>query len=269
LVKSPTNDNRQWWPCPLCEARFESRGNLSNHARIHERDPPGGYTMPCRQCGAILRSETAVMQHMKAEHGQAKLECPHCGQAFERRTRLLKHIGTHRDLGLGIAKSSFNKEQSGPPKLLPESTRLIIPAASIAGHLNIPEPLVGVDFVPQLEPWVDQDNMCLLNPETRKELKSIELQIHLARVVLLLQTHTVTKQKFRMLGPDWIQLVDDQDIMRALELLKSCGFLAMDTAAGTSKGLAYNKVLPEHLPNSTLLARFNVSFEEYSQTFAR
>jgi hypothetical protein len=36
--------------------------------------------------------------------------------------------------------------------------------------------------------------------------------MHLARAVLLLQTHAITKQKFRMLGPDWIQLVDDQDV---------------------------------------------------------
>jgi uncharacterized C2H2 Zn-finger protein len=65
----------------------------------------------CDFCPMTLRSEAARQQHMRGVHGVAKLLCPQCGQSFERKKRLDKHLaGRH---GIDIVNQQNDDDNEG------------------------------------------------------------------------------------------------------------------------------------------------------------
>lgn len=78
------------------------------------------------------------------------------------------------------------------------------------------------------EPRVDEDNLVLLHPNEDRVLEQDEIFYYLGRVILMMQTERITKSRVRMLGPDWVHLLDDSDINGAIAELKSIGLLTAD-----------------------------------------
>uniref|UniRef100_A0A914XIQ0 C2H2-type domain-containing protein n=1 Tax=Plectus sambesii TaxID=2011161 RepID=A0A914XIQ0_9BILA len=268
---------KQDWPCSHCEAIFEFRGYLSNHLKKHARDPPGGLQLQCDFCAITLRSEAARQQHMRTAHGVAKLLCPQCGQSFERKKRLTKHLIARH--GIDIAHQSNDHDDNDgdedDDQLNEMETSLLgnmfdsseVKRENAGQHANLRRK--ESDGSQGGDPRVDMDSMTLRHPVTGDELSESEVALHLARALLLLKSKTVTKQTFRMLGPDWIQIVDDADIVQSIDTLAEAGLLIPKEGADTSaakKGATYVKIGPEKVEEDAL-QDFGISLEAYALTF--
>jgi len=79
--------------CEICGKQFERRRKwcLDQHMLTHETTNK----FPCDICGKYLKSNTYLVQHMKACSGIKDNECAFCGKKFSKKTVLANHERLH------------------------------------------------------------------------------------------------------------------------------------------------------------------------------
>ena len=79
--------------CEVCGKQFERRRKwcLDQHMLTHETTNK----FPCDICGKYLKSNTYLIQHMKACSGIKDNECAFCGKKFAKKTVLANHERLH------------------------------------------------------------------------------------------------------------------------------------------------------------------------------
>lgn len=77
------------YACAHCGLQFHCKLNRSRHeVRNHA---PEEETIPCDVCGKMIRSRTALKQHMKS-HQEKKFECQQCGVKAPNQNTLKRHM---------------------------------------------------------------------------------------------------------------------------------------------------------------------------------
>lgn len=117
--KGPGEDEESWHTCKVCSASFKGVVHLNYHMNKHKGIKPfkcrkscektfysamtrinhekscGSTGRVCQICGAVLKSEGTLKNHMAYIHGQASLPCTVCSQLFKSQKALRRHVLVH------------------------------------------------------------------------------------------------------------------------------------------------------------------------------
>ncbi|KPJ00474.1 Zinc finger protein 57 [Papilio xuthus] len=94
-IKASVNKQRETYPCPQCDKRFQWRGNLARHMDSHTARAKGD--LVCEPCNRTFSSKATYEQHMKVSmrhvsENDFKYMCSECGKRFANKTRLRDHV---------------------------------------------------------------------------------------------------------------------------------------------------------------------------------
>ncbi|XP_013141783.1 PREDICTED: zinc finger protein 595-like [Papilio polytes] len=94
-IKASVNKQRETFPCPQCDKKFQWRGNLARHMESHTARAKGD--LICEPCNRTFSSKATYEQHMKVSmrhvsENDFKYMCSECGKRFANKTRLRDHV---------------------------------------------------------------------------------------------------------------------------------------------------------------------------------
>ncbi|XP_045541330.1 zinc finger protein 91-like [Papilio machaon] len=94
-IKASVNKQRETFPCPQCDKKFQWRGNLARHMDSHNARAKGD--LVCEPCNRTFSSKATYDQHMKVSmrhvsENDFKYMCSECGKRFANKTRLRDHV---------------------------------------------------------------------------------------------------------------------------------------------------------------------------------
>ncbi|XP_062265697.1 zinc finger protein 2-like [Platichthys flesus] len=94
--KQPLSDmgcktEKKSFSCSVCGNRFNKRGNINKHMRIHTGEKP----FSCPVCGTRFNQKLALNTHMRIHTGEKPFSCSVCGKRFTNRANLNKHMRIH------------------------------------------------------------------------------------------------------------------------------------------------------------------------------
>ncbi|XP_068627393.1 zinc finger protein 57-like [Battus philenor] len=89
------NKEREMFPCPQCDKKFQWRGNLARHLHSHAARAKGD--LVCTPCNRTFSSKATYEQHMRismkhVSENDFKYMCSECGKRFSNKTRLRDHV---------------------------------------------------------------------------------------------------------------------------------------------------------------------------------
>lgn len=117
--KGPGDAEDSWHTCSVCSASFKGVVQLNYHMNKHKGIKPfkcrkscektfysamtrinhekscGSVGRICQVCGAVLKSEGTLKNHMAYIHGHASLPCTICSQLFKSQKALRRHVLVH------------------------------------------------------------------------------------------------------------------------------------------------------------------------------
>lgn len=117
--KGPTDADESWHTCSVCSVSFKGVVQLNYHMNKHKGVQPfkcrkscektfysamtrinhekscGSVGRICQICGAVLKSEGTLKNHMAYIHGHASLPCTICSQLFKSQKALRRHVLVH------------------------------------------------------------------------------------------------------------------------------------------------------------------------------
>ncbi|XP_054715454.1 zinc finger protein 26-like [Uloborus diversus] len=119
--------------CQYCFEDIKTCGLAAHMRQVHADQDP----YRCEQCGASLRSRTALKKHVYAHHGNS-LFCEVCKKRFRNPENLKTHVRIHDEKSSHTTENNITKSP-GPAGLLPEKCveKLVLP---IDPPQRIPEP---------------------------------------------------------------------------------------------------------------------------------
>ncbi|XP_034279403.1 gastrula zinc finger protein XlCGF57.1-like isoform X2 [Pantherophis guttatus] len=83
--------NERPFACSVCGKRFQHRGNLVTHLRVHTGEKP----FPCAECGKSFSQKGDLMRHLRVHTGEKPFECPVCGKSFCSKQTFVLHQRIH------------------------------------------------------------------------------------------------------------------------------------------------------------------------------
>ncbi|KAH7707266.1 zinc finger protein 84-like protein [Aphelenchoides avenae] len=84
--------------CPLCEARFSEKAQLTRHSVVHSEERP----FACTQCSKTYKAKHQLKAHSVVHTGERPFKCPFCEDTFKYQS----HLIIHRRLHTGVGESS-------------------------------------------------------------------------------------------------------------------------------------------------------------------
>lgn len=75
-------------PVVCCGWTFYTRINLLSHQKSHQ-------DTPCKSCGDVLNSRTALKKHVEMHHAELRKECAYCNKTFYNTDALKYHMLKH------------------------------------------------------------------------------------------------------------------------------------------------------------------------------
>ena len=88
------------YKCPFCDRGFKYKTILKTHKKTHKefKAMQPDESIQCTICGATLKSENSLKDHMDNHEGLLKFPCTKCDKVFPSRGRLYNHHITHKDV---------------------------------------------------------------------------------------------------------------------------------------------------------------------------
>ncbi|KAM8840648.1 uncharacterized protein AB9W97_001356 isoform 2-T3 [Spinachia spinachia] len=80
------------YTCDICGKKFSQKGNLSSHMRVHAAEKP----FKCKECSRAFYHMTSLERHMQDHNGEEVHACSVCCQEFPRWQNLQRHMATHQ-----------------------------------------------------------------------------------------------------------------------------------------------------------------------------
>ncbi|XP_042338444.1 gastrula zinc finger protein XlCGF57.1-like [Plectropomus leopardus] len=96
--------------CSMCDKAFSECGKLKQHVKIHSGEEP----FSCLTCDKRFLCKAHLETHMKIHTGEKPFCCSECGKRFGRKDYLTQHIRSHtgeKPFSCSVCKKSFT--QSG------------------------------------------------------------------------------------------------------------------------------------------------------------
>ncbi|KAH7707844.1 hypothetical protein AAVH_24917 [Aphelenchoides avenae] len=91
--------------CPLCEARFSEKAQLTRHSVVHSEKRP----FACIQCSKTYKAKHQLKAHSVVHTGERPFKCPFCEDTFKYQA----HLIIHRRLHTGVKESSCPECRKG------------------------------------------------------------------------------------------------------------------------------------------------------------
>ncbi|XP_062260735.1 zinc finger protein 2-like [Platichthys flesus] len=85
------NTEEKSFSCSECGKRFNSKGSLNRHMRIHKGDK----LFSCSECGKRFNHKCSLDKHMMSHTGEKQFSCSECGKRFINRGNLNSHMRIH------------------------------------------------------------------------------------------------------------------------------------------------------------------------------
>ena len=86
--------------CPECQKGFRTKRDLNRHLESHTRPKPEEpqLNVICELCGKVCATGKKLKSHMKAVHGEKKVECDRCDKLFVTFKDLKHHLKSSHDV---------------------------------------------------------------------------------------------------------------------------------------------------------------------------
>ena len=80
------------YSCSVCKKQVSSKGNLSNHLRVHTKEKP----FKCTICDKRFQTKRSLSNHRRSRHNKEKpYRCTVCQDQFSTKDRVLRHLRVH------------------------------------------------------------------------------------------------------------------------------------------------------------------------------
>ncbi|XP_060928328.1 claspin-like isoform X2 [Limanda limanda] len=94
--KQPLSDmggktGKKSFSCSECGKKFNLKGNLNIHMRIHTGEKP----FSCSECGKIFNRRANLNSHMRIHTGEKSFSCSECDKRYTQRSCLNRHMMSH------------------------------------------------------------------------------------------------------------------------------------------------------------------------------